>query len=134
MKAIYLLLILSSFIFARQTQLILANFSNFNNAKNAVKSINKKINNNSKFKKLFKKYSLVTTYKKDGKYFSVIIKPFDESTTRRKVYIFIKSQYKDAYALAIPTQIKVTKKKKKIHKKDDEFPYIKPDSVQYINK
>jgi len=101
---IFIYVFYASTLYAGQTQIVLGSFLNPNNAEILVNKINNKIDKDSEFKDFFQNNSLTTSYKKDGKYFSVVVKPFNDSNTRKKVSDFFKPEYKGIYVLKLSSE------------------------------
>ncbi len=118
MKAILILLFLNFLLFANQKQIVLSSYSNTKNANTAKNSVNHYINKDKKLKKIFTKYSLKVKYKKHGKYFRVVVEPFNSSNVLKLVVKKLRIKFKDAYILNIAEKKAVKQiRKKPIHKK-----------------
>lgn len=130
MKIILLLSLLYTFTIANQTQIVLGSFTSEKNAKRHIDSINNFINKDIEFKAFFKSNSLISSYKKDGKYFSVVIKPFNDLTTQKKVLDYLKPKFKDTYIILLPKVKEEIKKVVPIKRSIKKQPFVKATPIK----
>ncbi len=109
MKIIWLISFISSLIFASQSQIVLGTFSTVNNAKKAIKIIDKLIIEDEKVSSFFNNNGLRTLYKKDSKYYVVSIEAFYDKETLLAVLKKVRTKFKDAYTakLSVDNNLKI---------------------------
>ena len=104
MKIIYVMVLLSSMLFAMQKQMILGSYSIEKNGLNAVLIAQKQVQNDEKLKSLMENGSLEIMSTKISDYTVVSVNIFSTYTDLLPAMKVFKTYYGDAFALNYPTK------------------------------
>lgn len=99
MKSIFLMILLSTMLFSYEKQIILGNYNNDINVKDAVKKIESLSKSDSKLEKLLKKNSIKVVSKNIGKYKVVSLVSFNSYTQLLRTLDVLNKYYDGLYVL-----------------------------------
>ncbi|MDQ7060782.1 MAG: hypothetical protein Q9M43_06460 [Sulfurimonas sp.] len=103
MKFIYVMVLFSSMLLAMQKQIILGSYSVESNGLNAVKTVEKQIENDETLKMLMHKNSAAVMSTVISGYTVVSVNIFDSYSSLLPAMKVLKNYYGDAYVLKYPT-------------------------------
>jgi len=136
MKVIWLISFLFSLSLASQSQIILGNFENIDDAKKMQEEVSEFIKETPKFENFLYERQLILNTKKNIDYFIVTIEPFNDIVTQLSVLRKIRSKFSDAYVIELTNSEKMLATSKELSHKFDEtnsrFAIIKNNFYEII--